>query len=107
MELIQLIALIVVVFGILRAVMSFRDHRISAKWLVFWLLLWGAVGVLAFLPGLSSKAGTILGVGRGSDLVIYAAILFIFYMIFRIYLRLESLEHNITKLVREIAIRKK
>ena len=107
MQPIQIVALIVVVFGILRALVSFKEHKISSKWLVFWLVIWSGVGVIALIPTIASRISGPLGVGRGIDLLVYASILFIFYMIFRIYLRLESLEHNITKLVREIAIKRK
>ncbi len=107
MQPIQIVGLIVVAFGILRALMSFKEHKISAKWLVFWLVVWSGVGVVAFVPGVTSQISEPLGVGRGIDLLVYGSILFIFYMIFRIYLRLEALEHNITRLVREIAIKKK
>ncbi|RJQ19941.1 DUF2304 family protein [Candidatus Woesearchaeota archaeon] len=107
MQPIQIIALVIMVFGVLRTLMSYRERRISAQWLVFWLLIWGGVGVVAFLPGLAAMVSEPLGIGRAIDLVVYASILLLFYLIFRIYLRLESLEHNVTKLVREIAIRRK
>lgn len=107
MQPIQIIGLLVVAFGILRALISFKNHKISAKWLVFWLVVWSGVGVIAFIPGIASRISEPLGVGRGIDLLVYGSILFIFYMIFRIYLRLEALEHNITRLVREIAIKRK
>ncbi len=106
MQPIQIVGLIVVAFGILRALISFKDHKISAKWFVFWLVIWSGVGIIAFIPSIASQISEPLGVSRGIDLLVYGSILFIFYMIFRIYLRLEALEHNITRLVREIAIRK-
>lgn len=107
MQPIQIVGLVVVAFGIIRALISFKEHKISAKWLMFWLVVWSGVGIVSFVPAITSQLSEPLGVGRGIDLLVYGSILFIFYMIFRIYLRLESLEHNITKLVREIAIRKK
>lgn len=107
MQPIQIIGLLVVAFGIFRALISFKNHKISAKWLVFWLVVWSGVGIVAFIPSIASRISEPLGVSRGIDLLVYGSILFIFYMIFRIYLRLESLEHNITRLVREMAIRKK
>lgn len=107
MQPIQIIALVIMVFGVLRTLMSYRERRISAQWLVFWLLIWVGVGIVAFLPGLAAIVSESLGIGRAIDLVVYASILLLFYLIFRIYLHLESLEHNVTKLVREIAIRRK
>ncbi|MBU1854341.1 MAG: DUF2304 domain-containing protein, partial [Nanoarchaeota archaeon] len=44
------------------------------------------------------------GIGRPIDVVIYASIIVLFYLIFRMYVKIESMEQNITKVVREVTI---
>ena len=107
MQPIQILAIVVMVFGIVRTISLFRERRLSAVWFVFWVIIWGGVGVVAFVPKIASQVADFLGVGRGIDVLVYVSILLLFYLIFRIYLRLESIERNITKLVREIALHKK
>jgi hypothetical protein len=41
----------------------------------------------------------------GIDVILYLSIVFLFYIIFRLRLRMEKLERNITKIIREIAIK--
>ncbi|MBW2969191.1 DUF2304 domain-containing protein, partial [Candidatus Woesearchaeota archaeon] len=40
-----------------------------------------------------------------TDFVVYLSIILLFYMIFRIYVRFESFEQDITKLTREITLK--
>ncbi|MBI4146966.1 DUF2304 family protein [Candidatus Woesearchaeota archaeon] len=103
---IQIIAILVTVFGILRAFALFRERRLTGQWLVFWLVIWGGLSVIAFLPGLASGVSKPFGVERGVDLIVYLSIILLFYLVFRIYLRLENLERNTTRLVREFALKK-
>jgi len=66
-----------------------------------------AVGVVVILPQTASFLANLLGVGRGADLVIYLSILVLFYIVFRIFIRLDRLDREITKIVRELALQKK
>lgn len=70
---------------------------------LFWIVLWLAVGTAVLLPRLTSFLAAYLGVGRGADLVVYGSLIFIFYMIFRIFARQERMEKDISKIVEEIA----
>jgi hypothetical protein len=47
--------------------------------------------------------GKLFGVGRGIDVLVYLSIIFLFYYIFRQSEKINKLEKQITKLVREIA----
>ena len=75
--------------------------RISAA---LWTLLWIAVGAVVMRPESTTFLANRLGVGRGVDLVTYLALLFIFFLLFRLFTRIEELERDITRLVRELAL---
>jgi len=103
----QIFAGLVMVIGILRAFMMYKERKLTNGWFVFWLIIWGGVGVLAFIPSISYRISAPLGVQSGISLVVYLSIILLFYLVFRIFLRLEKLQTDITRLVREIALRKK
>lgn len=105
--LIQIILLIFIIFVLSRTVLQFRRGLISSKELTFWFILWLAVGVVVILPQTASFLANLLGVGRGADLVIYLSIVVLFYIVFRIFIRLDRLDREITKIVRELALQKK
>ncbi len=70
-----------------------------------WALLWVAVGTVAFIPELTNRLADFLGIGRGADVVIYAAIVVLLALLFRVSVRLEHLDRAITTVTRELALR--
>ncbi|MBI3559330.1 DUF2304 domain-containing protein, partial [Candidatus Gottesmanbacteria bacterium] len=56
-------------------------------------------------PGQTTKIANFLGIGRGVDLILYASIATLFYLVFRIYILMEDLRHQITEVVRKIALK--
>ncbi len=86
--------------------MRYKDSAITVRELLLWLLFWIAAAVAVLLPQTTSFLANLVGVGRGVDLAIYVALVIIFYMIFRIFVRLEKLEQDITKVVREVGLKK-
>ncbi len=71
---------------------------------VLWTLFWIVVGIVVLRPEFTTLLAHLVGVGRGVDLVTYLALLLVFYLLLRLFTRLEGLERDITGLVREIAL---
>ena len=61
------------------------------------------IGVIR--PDLTTIVAFWLGINRGSDVVVYASILLLFYLIFRTNILLENLRHDLTQLVRTLALK--
>ena len=62
-------------------------------------------GTLAVaFPDLTPRVAKSVGIGRGADLVLYCAVLFMLAGFFFVYLRLVRLRRYVTELVRHIAI---
>ena len=70
-----------------------------------WGLLWIATAVAIARPELTAWVARLLGIGRGADLVLYFAILGLVFGVFALYVRLRRIESDLTKIVRELAIR--
>lgn len=105
--LIQFLLIIFAVFATNKAILNFRKRKISLGGLLFWLGLWTAITVVALLPGTTIFLAKILGVSRGTDVAVYLAIALLFYLIFKIFIKLEKIESDITTIVKEIALRDK
>ncbi len=103
---IQIILGIFALLTLLRTVSQFRRGRIGVMWMLGWSVVWVSVGVVAFLPNATQMLARFLGVGRGADLVIYAALSLIFFLLFKVFVKLEALERDISTLVREAALEK-
>lgn len=86
-------------------VLRHREGDITVGELLLWLAVWLIVGIAVLLPQTTSFLANLVGVGRGVDLAVYLSIIFIFYILFRIFVRLERIEHDITKVIREMALK--
>ena len=104
MEIIQIIIIIFAIFALSRVILRFKKRLIKPKEFVAWILLWIFVIILALIPGFIGRVASIVGIGRGTDVLIYSSILVIFYLVFKMYLRLEKIERDITKVVRKLTL---
>lgn len=81
-----------------------KEHVLSTKAFLFWILLWVfALGVV-LLPNSTSKIAATFGVGRGVDLIIYCAIAAIFFLISGLHIKLLSQRREITRVTRKLAL---
>lgn len=99
--LIQIMLLIIITIIILRLIAKKRSKELSGRQFSGWLLIWLLASVVVIWPDLTVWLANYVGIGRGSDLVVYLAIIFLFYFVFRLLLRIEKMEKNLTKVVRE------
>ncbi|MFZ5365543.1 MAG: DUF2304 domain-containing protein [Patescibacteria group bacterium] len=104
MNLIQILILIFIAYVIYRLVVKLNKRLLSPSFFILWLIFWLIVGLIVVLPQTTQLIAEWLGVGRGVDAVMYISVIVLFYMIFRIFARIEKIEKDITHLVKEIAI---
>ena len=107
MSAIQVVILLIVLIIWWRLYVRLKNSELNVREFVEWFALWLLVAGVTILPDTASYFATLLGVGRGADLVVYLALLLIFYLLFKIFLRLEKSEHQLTQVVREVALRAK
>jgi len=101
---IQIILILIFVLAIIKVIARFRDKNISIGWLVFWLLFWVAgIGIVA-VPNSTFYFANMLGIGRGADLVVYLALVLIFFLFFQLLIKIGKMDKEITKLTRKIAL---
>ena len=106
MSIIQFILVIAIAaagFGTFR---QFRQGRLSLAWLLIWLLLWTGSAIVVLLPWTTTLVANLVGVGRGSDFIIYLSIVGLAYLVFRLFVKIEDVEREITRLVRTLALEK-
>jgi hypothetical protein len=102
---IQILLLVFVLFAASRAVLQFRGGTIRFGALSFWLLIWAVALVAIFYPEQTTEIARILGIGRGVDVVVYASIAILFYLVFRLHVYQENIRTEISQLIREVSLR--
>jgi hypothetical protein len=100
----QLIVSLFVIFVVFRLVKKFQDKALRLSEFISWLIIWLMVFIVFWLPQTTSYLAIFFGIGRGVDLAVYLAIIAIFYLIFRVYLKIDKQQKEITRIVRRLAL---
>jgi len=100
----QIIAIIIIFYFLVKLFLQRKNKKISKNEFLFW----GAFWVLAVFAILSikwiDKVVASLGFsGSGIEILLYFSIIILIYLVFKLRLRLEKVEKDITKIVREIS----
>lgn len=104
---VQIILLFFILFALSRAYLRFKEGKLKLGEFLFWLGLWLLAIFSIFNPAFTNYLAKLLGIGRGADVLIYISIALLFYLIFRINVMLENLREEISRVVREIALKEK
>ncbi len=100
----QIIALIIILFFLARLFWQKQKKQITANEFVFWLIFWILAAVAMILLKWIDRMVASLGfTGSGIEILLYLGVAILFYFIFRLRLKIEKIERDITKIVREIA----
>jgi len=103
----QVIVIVFSLFALSRLVLRRKDRAIPLGELIFWAVIWLGAIFLAIFPSVFNSAANRTGVENTINLIIAVAIIILFYLQFRLYVRVEQQGQDITRLVREISLRGK
>lgn len=77
---------------------------IRKRIVVFWLFVWGSSGFALVWPESTAIVARALGIGRGTDLVLYVSVIVMLTGFFYVYSRFRRMDRQMTELVRKLAI---
>lgn len=70
-----------------------------------WSVVWVGGIAVTLIPKITERLASVFGVGRGVDLVVYAAVAVLFFLVFKLFVSLERLERKLTDVVRNDALK--
>jgi hypothetical protein len=98
-----LLSLGLLVMGVI--VLRYRQRKIGLVVFLLWFFFWSGIEVVILFPKSTVDIAHLVGIGRGTDLALYLSVMLIFYLLFRMYVRLEQMNREITQIVRAVALR--
>lgn len=104
MILFQIFFSLFIVFVLIKTISRFRSKEINVGWLSFWLIFWLVAEIVVIFPNLSVEFAHLVGIGRGTDLVIYLSLTLLFFFFFHLLTKVEQQKKEITKLTRKISL---
>lgn len=102
----QTIALIIIAIFLIRLIWQKQKKQIPRNefffWFLFWLLAAGAIAGIKWIDKIVAKLGFS---GSGIDILLYFGIIILFYLIFKIRIKQEKQNREITEIVRKISLK--
>lgn len=97
----QLLIVLFAVGTVINIVKLKQNGTLGIRGTIFWVLFWaGVAGVVIWPQGVQTIART-FGIGRGSDFVLYISVITLFYLVFRLHIKIENMSREVTKIVRK------
>jgi len=93
-----------VVIALALTVYRFQRRQMRALDMLFWSALWTAALVAIVFPDTTGFVARLIGIGRGVDAAIYLSVVLVFYLNFRLYMRISQIDTQITTIVRHLAL---
>jgi hypothetical protein len=104
MQTITIILGVFALFALSRVILRFKDGKLKLYELLFWIIIWGGALTVLLFPQLIVTVQLFFGITPNSGVLSLFGMVILFYLVFRLYVKLEQQNQAITKLVRESSI---
>lgn len=97
----QLLFILFSLFAIISVIKRKREGLLGPKGMIFWTVFWLVAAAFVLWPDSTTILANKFGIGRGADLVFYVSLVVIFYLLFKLNVKLEAVGRDVTKVVRK------
>src|SRR5262245_41753311 len=104
----KILAVFLAMVVVSRSYVDFRTRGESLKLFLFWCFTWTVIVIVALFPWVIDFVTSFFGGrggGAGVGTFLGMALVFMFFIVYRIYAKLERLEQMLTQAIREMALR--
>lgn len=102
----QILFIIFAIFAINSIWSRKKDQLLTTRGTWFWTLFWVVAIIAVAWPESTAMIANLFGIGRGTDVVLYISVVTLFFLLFRLHIKLETINRNITEWVRKEALKK-
>ncbi len=82
----------------------FQSGKNSFSSFLIWTIAWVFVIIFSIYPDASDVFANAFGITRGLDFIIIAALVFVLYLGSRLYYKIDRLQDDVNKIVKEVAL---
>jgi hypothetical protein len=102
--LIKAVTVLFALFALQRLASRYRRRQAFLFELCFWVLIWGGIALVVFIPQETDRFAHFIGVGTGVNALTFIAITGLLYAAWRLTARVQQLERDLTRMVRTHAL---
>ena len=82
----------------------YLKEKQSLATVILWTILWLFVIGFSIFPNSSERFAKLFGITRGLDFIIIVVFVVLFYIIFRLFNKIDILQDEVNKIVKEVAL---
>lgn len=101
----QIILLLLSIIGIALGIFRYRNESFSNSVFALWTFVWIIIIIVTLFPSITTHFANLFGIGRGLDSVYIVSILFLFYIVFKLYNKIEQQKKRINELVSQLTLK--
>ena len=102
----QIFAVLLAGIAISKSYVDFRSRTESLQVFVFWIVTWAGIVIVALFPSIIDLIISSFGGGRGGLGTFFGmVIVFLFFVVYRVYVKLDRMEQKLIKMVQELSLR--
>lgn len=101
---IKILGVLIALFAIRRVVARYRKGGTLTIELILWLFVFGGLGIVVFVPSVTDRFANWLGVSSGFNALTFLSVAGLLIASFRLLGRVQTLERDVTRLVRAQAL---
>lgn len=101
---IKILAVLFAIVAVRRVIVRYRRGGALTLELVLWTLVFSSIGIVVFIPSTTDRFAHWLGVSSGFNALTFLAVAALFFAVFRLIARVQTIERDLTKLVRAQAL---
>ncbi|PKM91462.1 hypothetical protein CVU82_02600 [Candidatus Falkowbacteria bacterium HGW-Falkowbacteria-1] len=104
----QITAILIILFFLTKLFSQWRKKSITINEMSFWMIFWIlAALIIVFIKPIDRLVIKLGFSSSGINLAFYLAVMFLFYLIFKMRLKISKLEKDISNLARKITLMEK
>lgn len=101
---IKILAVIFALIAMRRVIARYRRRGGLTLEFALWLFIFSGIGVVVFIPQKTDALARWLGVSSGFNALVFITITALIYAVYRLVSRLHTIERDLTKMVRALAL---
>jgi hypothetical protein len=102
----KIFALVLAAVAISKSYVDFKSRTESLKIFLFWVVTWLVIVVVALFPSIVDYLIGSFGEGRaGLGTFFGMGLVFLYFLAYRIYVKIGRVDQKLTKMVQELALR--
>jgi hypothetical protein len=101
----KIFAVTFALFALRRVIVRYRRGGTLTLEFLLWLAIWSGIGAVVFIPSRTDALARFIGVSSGFNALTFITVTGLLFAVFRLIYRVQTLQRDMTQMVRAMALK--